>query len=85
MTIEYTTAHEADQLIQMRKPLSWPIHNSCTGSCNQGRACDCTADVADADEWVAGTWRDDLAFWGTVALGTFSFCTLLALALGWRL
>ena len=74
MTIEIITAHEADQQIRLKAKL-WPIHTTCNGNCNQGRACDCTGNIDD--EWDAKppmTRQDGLlalvlcaACWGVVA------------------
>jgi hypothetical protein len=85
------TTHEAEQRAEMRKPLDWPIystHPHCSGPCQQGRSLCLTPEACQTGEaddgWVGGTWRDELAFWVAVTAGTFAFCTLLAVALGWR-
>lgn len=92
MAVEIITAHEADQIIAMRKPLAWPIYASwphCTGPCQQGRSLcmtpeACQTGVAEEDEWEAASWRDEIAFWVAVAAGTATLGLLLALAVGWR-
>ena len=40
MTIEIITAHEADQIARMKKPLTWPLYSTfphCSGPRQQGR------------------------------------------------
>ena len=75
------TSHEAEQQAEMRKPL-WATHPTCNGSCQQGRACDCTASVAD--DWEETQWQDEAWFWGgiVVSLGVLTFGA--ALMAGWR-
>ena len=70
----------ADQITRTTK--AWPTHPTCNGNCNQGRACDCTA---DADEWEPLSARDHLAFWVPVVAVTVGALAVLLYAMGVRL
>ena len=77
MTIEIITAHEADQLIRLRRPL---------GTDQQGRhpeAAHACTDVG-ADEWVAFTVRETVVFWSVVIGGTAALGLIVAVIAGWR-
>lgn len=82
MTIEIITAHEADQLIRMRKPLAWPIHPTCNGSCNQGRMCDCTAAVEEDEYTRPPMRRGDALLAVTLVIASWGAVMLVAVAFG---
>jgi len=82
MTIEIITANEADQRIRMKAKL-WPPHNSCTGSCNQGRMCDCLADVEE--DTRPPMRRSDAILAVVLVIASWGFVMLVAVAAGRRL
>lgn len=88
--IEIITAHEAEQRAEVRKPMARPTHPTCNGNCMQGRACDCTASVADdweasmSEEWQATTLKDDAWFWGGLAAALLVLVAGAAVMAGWR-
>ena len=82
MAIEIITAHEADQIIATRKPL-WPTHNACTGNCQQGRACDCLADIGEEDDTRDPMTRGDALLALTLIFGCWGAVAAVAMAAGW--
>ena len=83
--MEVITLHEAQQRAELRKPL-WPVHTTCNGNCQQGRACDCTAnlDTADADAWEPLSLRDNVIFWSPVVAVTAALVGFALYAAGVR-
>jgi hypothetical protein len=78
MSIEFVTAHEATQRAEVRKPLAWPTHTTCNNNCNQGRMCDCTAAVEDAEEFTQFGAFNALP---AVAVGLVALAAFVALVL----
>lgn len=92
MTIEIITAHEADQIIRMRKPLAWPIYSTfphCSGPCDQGRSVCLTPEACrtgrdDDDEYARPPMtRADALLAITLVLASWGAVMIVALAVGW--
>ena len=77
--MEILTVHESDQISRLKAPLAWPVHPTCNGECQHGRACDFTADLEDDARPPMSRGSALIAFalmlapWAVVALLAMSF------------